>query len=65
VVQFDCETLHPHGVILTGAVFQAEGRIWRAERWRAFWDAPREIPHPAELRRVRDDASKDPNCTLL
>jgi hypothetical protein len=44
------------GVILSGAVFQAKERISRGDRNGGSYEASREIPHPAELRRVRDDA---------
>jgi hypothetical protein len=52
MVQFEVQLLSfPPGVILTAAVLQAEGRISRADR-RSVPGFPREIPHPAEVRRV-------------
>jgi len=52
------------GVIPTVAVLQAEGGISHANG-QCVW----EIPHPAELRRIRDDASKsggrNPNSAPL
>ena len=46
------------GVILTGAAFQAKGRISRADRELRPEEFPRKVPHPAEVRRVRDDAAE-------
>jgi hypothetical protein len=43
------------GVILSAAVLQAERRISREHRQRVR-EAPREIPHPAEVAGFRDDA---------
>jgi hypothetical protein len=71
VVQFGFPALCSPGVILTAAVLQAEGRILRDVPLMCPSKAPREIPHPAEQRRVRDDAIKketpirtdDPNFT--
>ena len=67
VVQFEFRQLpFSKGVILSAAASQAERRMLRVTG-QGFGDAPREIPHPAEERRFRNNAfdksSKYPNCT--